>query len=262
MAYSSPDCRQLGLPVLLLTAAALLSLSPAKAASEKCATTEWKVSTETDTHSDAGNWSIEDLKASQCSTLLQASRAETSRFDGAFKNGTWKLTGKVHLEFDGAVLGSDAATVVLDTDAATVVLVNGRISSVNAGTGKTLSPQAKKAVHVEFSGVVLDADTAAATFTAGRMKTIQVLGAPAQFSYLRKSGQRAHGRSPRIVYDADKTLISFVDAWYSSGAEEGEAQMLTYNFTDGTTTTKKSSGTHDPGKLVPAPRTPDRATAK
>jgi lipopolysaccharide export system protein LptA len=262
MAYSSLDCRQSGLLAVLVTAAALLSLQPAYAASEKCATTEWKVSTEESTQSDSGNWSIEDLKASQCSTLLQASRAETSNRDGAFKNGTWKLSGKVHLEFDGAVLGSDAATVVLDTDAATVVLVNGRISSVNAGTGKTLSPQAKKAVHVEFSGVVLDADTAAATFTAGRMKTIQALGAPAQFSFLKKSGQRAHGRSPRIVYDADKTLISFVDAWYSSGTEEGDAQMLTYNFTNGFTTTRKASATHDSSKLVPAPRTPDRATAK
>jgi lipopolysaccharide export system protein LptA len=252
MAFSPPDCRARGFPSLLAAAAALLFFQPTDAASEKCDTTKWTTGWEK-SRSTPGSASIDELKASQCNTLLQASKAETSNFEDAFKNGTWVLSGKVHLEFDGAVL---------DTDAATVVLVDGRLSAVNAGSGKAQSPPAKKAVHAEFKGVVLDADTAAATFAAGRIKTIQALGAPAQFSYLRKSGQRVRGRSPRILYDEGKTLISFFDAWFSSDTEEGEAELLTYNFTDEMTDMEKFIGTRDTSKRVPAPRTPDRATAK
>jgi lipopolysaccharide export system protein LptA len=239
---------------VLAAAVALLSLQPAHAASEKCDTTEWAFGNDEATRSPSGDVSITNLKLSQCSTLLQASKADASGLDAGIGNTTWKLTGKVHLEFDGAVF---------DSDTATIVLVDGRLGSVNVGSGQAQTAQTKIPVHVEFNGAVLAADTAAATFSAGRIKTIQALGAPVQFSFqVKKSGQRVHGSSPRIDYDADKTLISFIEAAYFYGSDEVEAQLLTYNFTDGSTSTRKAIGTYRPDERVPAPRTPDRATAK
>jgi hypothetical protein len=71
-----------------------------------------------------------------------------------------------------------------------------------------------------------------------------------------------HGRAPRIDYDADKTLVSFHDSSYTYGTDEGRTQLLSYNFTDGVTRTMKGNITVQSDEKVPAPRTPDRTTAK
>jgi hypothetical protein len=257
MRPTSPDCRRLHLLAVPAAAIALLSLQPASAASaanDKCTAREWTVGSELTTYASSGSVSIDELKASNCGTLLQATKAETNNSDSTFVNGTWKLSGKVRLEFNGELI---------ETDIATIVLINGLVSSVNAGSGQAQSPTTKKPVHLELNGATLDVDTAAATFASGRIKTILAQGAPGQFSYqVKKSGQHVHGRSARIEYDADKTLITFTKASYFYGNDEAEAETLTYNFNDGSSSVKKGIGTYRPDERVPAPRTPDRATAK
>ena len=143
-----------------------------------------------------------------------------------------------------------------------LVLVDGLLSSVEvqAQTGQ----QSRKPVHAEFRSSVLDVDSASVAFTDGRIRTIQALGSPAQFSYvIKKSGRQVRGRAGKIDYDADKSEMRFsIDTWYSDGSSDATTEMLTYNINDGSMTTRKASGTYRPDEKVPAPRTPDRATAK
>jgi lipopolysaccharide transport protein LptA len=254
MAPSSPDCRRRGLIAALAAASAMLFLQPAVAASDKCETKEWEVKSEVMTRSVSEDLSVTDLKLSQCSTLLRASRADaTGVKDGHIDNSTWKLTGAVHLEVDGAVM---------DAQAATIVLVNGLVHSVDVPAQTAQQP--KKPVHVEFNSSVLDVDSATVAFTDGRIKTILALGSPAQFSYvIKKSGRQVRGRAGRIDYDAGRNEMRFsIDTRYTDGSSEASAEMLTYNIDDGSMTTRKASGTYRPDEKVPAPRTPDRATAK
>lgn len=266
MAPSSPDSRQSGTTAALAMLAAACNLlhvlpvaaaAPAAAASNKCETRDWTIKLEESTRTESGNVSISDLTLSQCSTVLRASKAEATIADNGadndFRNGTWRLSGKVRLEFDGATL---------DADAATIVLVDNRLSNVNVSRTSP-SSQAGNPVHVEFKDAVLDVDAAAVDFVAGRMRTIRALGSPAQFAWQMKTGRRVHGRSPRIDYDAEKTLLRVNSASYFYGNTEGDAQVLEYNFNDGTLTTRKLSGINRPDdELVPPPRTPDRTTAK
>lgn len=234
------------------TIPAVAAAAPA-AASGKCAAENWDAHWDESVRSASGDVSIMELVLSQCGTVLKASKAETSDFDTSIRNGTWKLSGMVRLEVDGATF---------DASAATIVFSDGRIHSVDA-RAVAASPQPPRPVHVEFNGAVLDVDTVAAAFTAGRIRTIQALGSPAEFSYqVKKSGQRVHGRAPRIDYDADKTLITFLEAAYAYGNDEGKTQMLSYNFTDGSTRTVNASGTYRPDERVPTPRTPDRSSAR
>jgi lipopolysaccharide export system protein LptA len=186
------------------------------------------------------------------STVLKALSGVATGLDGGLKNSTWVLTGDVHLEFDGAVLEAQAATAVF---------VNGLLSSVEVSAAS--APQ-KKPVHVEFRTAVLDVDAAAVALSDGRIRTIQARGTPAQFSYeMKKSARRYHGRAGRIDYDAARSVIKFsVDTWYTDGNLEAETSALTYNFSDDSMITEAIKGTYPGAERVPAPRTPDRATAK
>jgi lipopolysaccharide transport protein LptA len=192
----------------------------------------------------------------QGSTLLRAEKGNASftNGDGEADNSTWKFTGDVHVEVDGAVL---------DAEAATVVFVNRRVSSVVVQSATT--QPAKKSVHLEYNNAVLDVDTATLSFADGRINTIQALGKPAQFSHvLKKNGRRVNGRANKIEYDARKSLASLsVDAWFSNGVSELATQLVTYNLADGLISSPgKSTGTYQAEERVPAPHTPDRATAK
>jgi lipopolysaccharide transport protein LptA len=200
-----------------------------------------------------GTAALERLELSQGSTLLKASRAEaTGMVDGKYEDSTWVLTDAVHMAFDGAVL---------DTRSATVTFADGYLKSV----------QVQDAVHLEVNGTLLDAHTALVTFVDNRVRTVHAEGAPAaQFSRQLKDSHRASGQAARIDYDAGKNHIRI-----SGGAEfiRGNSKYRTedgiYNLTDDSfIATSNSSGIVAPedkpraDERVPAPRTPDRGTAR
>ncbi len=65
-------------------------------------------------------------------SLIRADKAEGSNLTDGYDNGHWTVTGKVHIEFNGAVL---------DADSANVVFANSLIQSINVQqhAGKVLA---------------------------------------------------------------------------------------------------------------------------
>jgi lipopolysaccharide transport protein LptA len=126
-------------------------------------------------------------------------------------------------------------------------------------------------VHIEFDGAVVDADKAIAVFADGRIQTLQVDGAPVRFSHPAKdSDQRNLGRANRIDYDAASREVRFSGkAWYSDGRNEATTEAMVYSLADGALASVGDGSdesrvklTIRPNKRVPAPRTPDKATAQ
>jgi lipopolysaccharide transport protein LptA len=275
MPSSSPNCRRRGPFAVLMLTIALLFLQTATPAAQKCETTEWKVDYGESSRLPSGDLSFEDLKFSQCSTLLHATKAEASGIAESIRNSTWKLTGRVHLEFDVLRKGSEGLVApvdleprraVLDADAATVVFVNNRVSSVTVqATSAPPSRQPKKPVQVKLDDAQLDVDTAVLAFAEGRVKTIQAKGSPAIFSHVvKKTGRRAQGRANNLNYDASENQVQLRDdIWLSDGRLQNKTQLITYNLSDGSYSSPgPGSVTNQPEERVPAPRTPDRATAQ
>ncbi len=162
----------------------------------------------------------------------------------------------MHLELDGAILEAQAATVVF---------ADGRLRSAEVQPAPAPIPQPPKSpVHLEFSGAVLDAQSASVAFADGRMRSVQALGSPAQFSHQFKgSPRRVHGRANKVDFDAIRNQVRFTgDTRYSDGSYALETQELYYNLGDGSFgAPTPSSGTRT-DERVPAPRTPDRTSAK
>jgi lipopolysaccharide transport protein LptA len=249
-----PDSRWRGPMIALAAAATLLGLQLASAAGER--REPITVDSREGMSFNASGLTINAPQVRQGSTVLRAAKARATNTEDGFKNSTWKFTGQVHLEFDGAVL---------DGEAATVVFVDGRLSSADVQSASAPpSRQPKKPVHVELNGAQLDVDTAAVAFAEGRIKTVQAQGSPAIFSHLmKKTGRLANGRANRIHYDAGKSLMRLTeDAWFSYGGNIFDTQLAVYNLEDGTYDIGPFIGTHDPAERVPAPSIPDRATAK
>jgi lipopolysaccharide transport protein LptA len=260
MALSHPDRRVRGSLAALITlvaAGALHSAQPARVASEKCDLGAWKIDSAPGTLYTATGVSFQGLELRQCTTLLRATKAESTPLDDkeGIRNTTWKLSGDVHFEFDGAVLEAQAATVVF---------ADGRLKSVQVQPAPQSSQQKKSPMHLEFNDAVLDAQTATVAFAEGRMRTVQAQGAPAKFSHqLKGQARRVNGHSNRIDYDSGKGTIRLSgDAGFSDGRNDFETQALTYSLREGWIRTEApSSGTLRSEERVPAPRTPDRATA-
>ncbi len=110
MALLHPDSRRRGPLRALLATGALFCLLPALGAG---------ISEET-VHIDgeglsidlnAGTKSMANLKLRQGTTLIEAKQANGSDLANGHRNGTWSLTGGVHIEFDGALLDAESATV-------------------------------------------------------------------------------------------------------------------------------------------------------
>jgi lipopolysaccharide transport protein LptA len=187
-------------------------------------------------------------------TLLKALNGEGVIRDGDYNNSTWKFTGNVHLELDGAVL---------DAQAATAVFAKGLLVSVVVQSSAPQLP--KKLVHVTFKTAVLDVENANVALAGGRIKTIVATGTPTQFSYeLTKQVQKFTGRANKIEYDAEKDSIQFSgDTWYTDGRNESTVSRLVYNFTTELGEAFELKLTSPPrADRVPQIRTPDRATAK
>ncbi len=128
------------------------------------------------------------------------------------------------------------------------------------------------AVHIEFEGAVLDADTAVAIFADSRIQSISVRGAPANFSHLAKgsSNQRNLGRANNIDFDAASQNVRFTGkAWYSDGRNEATTEKLTYNLDDRAWSSSGEGGADEifrmtirPDKRVTLPRAPERGSAE
>jgi lipopolysaccharide export system protein LptA len=258
MAFSHPDRRPLGPWTALFAAGTLLflrSAHPAGAAREPIQFSGFN----TTLNANVGTLSTEKLELTQSSTTLKADKAEaTGLVDGKPDNSTWQLTGAVHLEMDGAVL---------DAQSATVTFADGNLKSAQVQP-VTAPPLAKSAVHLEFNSTVFDARSALVTFVDNRMHTVHAEGTPAQFSHQQKnSARRVNGSAARIDYDAGKNLIRigggvrFTDGSTQIQLEgEGEGN---YNLTTGVfSSDAKTIATFQPKDKVPAPRTPDRGTAR
>lgn len=129
-------------------------------------------------------------------TLIRADKAEGSNLpDGDYDNGHWKLSGQV---------------------------------------------------HIEFNGVVLDADSATVAFADGRIRSINVLGKPARFSHpAGATGQRNEGRAANIAYDGNTREVRFSGRTaYAFGPYEGTADKpLVYELD--TTVIRSEAGTDD-----------------
>lgn len=194
-----------------------------------------------------GTASLEMLELSQGSTLLKASRADASGMvDGKYENSTWILTDSVHMEFDGAIL---------DTRSATVVFADGNLKSV----------QVQDAVRLNFNGTLLEAQNALVTFTDNRVRTVHAEGAPvAQFSHELKDSRRVTGQAARIDYDAVRNHIRISGKGeFVRGNSKYRTEDGVYNLTDDSfVSASSSSGEFGPDDKVPAPRTPDRGTAR
>lgn len=128
------------------------------------------------------------------------------------------------------------------------------------------------AVHVEYEGAIVDADSAVAIFADGRIKSISVKGAPANFSHLAKgsSSQRNQGRANNIDFDATSQDVHFAGkAWYSDGRNEATTDKLTYNLNNRSWSSSGQGGPDEvfrmtirPDKPVALPRKPERSTAE
>ncbi|MEO6186299.1 MAG: LptA/OstA family protein [Steroidobacteraceae bacterium] len=102
---------------------------------------------------NAGTRSLDDLTLRQGSTLIRA-RQGSGREDGA-DDSTWDVKGEVHIEFNGAVL---------DADAATVKFVDNRLKSVHVQGGPSRFSHPLKTGDrvVKGRAAVIDYDTATA----------------------------------------------------------------------------------------------------
>jgi lipopolysaccharide transport protein LptA len=237
----------------LLTAATLQWLQPAHAAAI-ARDQPVQVSAESSQGVSLESMNLVNPVVTQGKTLLKALKGEGTSPDGDAGNSTWKFTGDVHLEFDGAVM---------DAQAATAVFVNHRLVSVVVQSTAPNLP--KKLVHATLKTAVLDVDNATASLADGSIRTIQAVGAPAQFSYqLKKQARRITGHADRVDYDGVKDSIRFSgDTGYTDGNSEFTASALTYNFTDDTSGAVDVKSIIRPQQdRVPQPRTPDRASAK
>lgn len=127
-------------------------------------------------------------------------------------------------------------------------------------------------VHVEYSSMILDADTAVAALADGKIRTIEVKGAPANFSHPSKTaGQRNLGSAETIQYDATTREVRFTGrTWYSMGPYEGNAEKpLVYSLDTSTLRNEPDNSSRvrftfhpDQRERVPTPRTPERSTAQ
>lgn len=196
MPPSFPDSRRRRLLTVLAGCGALSWLAPSFGARAPASNIEVHAKGRVRWNFNEGTQVLEqDVELRQApDTLIRADRAEGSNLpDGNFDNGHWILSGAVHIEFDGAVLDADSATV---------------------------------------------------QFADGRIESIQVQGTPALFSHPSgTTGQRNQGRANVIAYDGIRRLVRFTGRTaYAFGPYEGTAvKPLVYNLDSTELATDKGS---------------------
>lgn len=127
-------------------------------------------------------------------------------------------------------------------------------------------------IHIEFSNVVLDADSATVAFSSQRIISVRVQGKPARFSHQQPNAVRRDGRATNIDYDARTANLRLSGGtWLSDGRSDYESPVLLYNLNSGSVSNDAAADdsgratiTIRPGQApnIPTPRTPDRETAQ
>lgn len=95
----------------------------------------------------------QDVTLSQApDTLIRADRAEGRNLADGYDDGHWTLTGKVHIEFDGAVLDADSATVEFVDGGIGSILVNGRPAVFSHPVGDTGQRNEGRSETITYDG--------------------------------------------------------------------------------------------------------------
>ncbi len=197
MQSSIQDSRRRGVLLLLAGCGLLTWLLPGPAAQAPTARITASNKGPVSFNLKAGTQTLEqDVELRQApDTLIRADKADgTNLLDGSFDNGHWVLSGAVHIEFNGAMLDADSATVI---------------------------------------------------FEGGHIHSIEVQGSPAQFS--RPTGatnDRNEGRADTITYDGATRQIRLTGhTWYAFGPYEGTASKpLRYNLDSTEIASEQPSG--------------------
>jgi lipopolysaccharide transport protein LptA len=121
------------------------------------------------------------------------------------------------------------------------------------------------AVHIEFRGAVLDAETAVIIIRGQQLLSVRVQGSQAQFSHQPAgSARRIQGRGNAIDYDAATNIVTFTgNNWFTASNHDFSTDRVDYNIGTGKVTTGRGSGIIRPEReRVPPPRTPERGSAQ
>jgi lipopolysaccharide transport protein LptA len=161
MAPLHADRRRRGYLPALFAASVLLALLPGHAANAVRGDIEIE-GNNLKGNINAGTQSMDDFVLKQGSNLIRAKKSNGSGLADGRDNSTWDLKGEVHIEFDGAVL---------DADAATVKLVDSRIKTIHVqGAPARFSHPLKtgdRVVKGRAAIIDYDAATALVQFSGG-----------------------------------------------------------------------------------------------
>jgi lipopolysaccharide transport protein LptA len=124
MAPLHPERRQRGYLPALLAATTLLALVIGHAANADRGDIQIS-GNNLKGNINAGTQSMDDFVLKQGSNLINAKKSSGSGLADGRANSTWDLKGEVHIEFDGAVLDADAATVKFVDSRIRTIHVNG-----------------------------------------------------------------------------------------------------------------------------------------
>jgi lipopolysaccharide transport protein LptA len=191
-------------------------------------------------------------------------------------SATISSRGNITIEHQGLSGNLSAGTLAMRT--VTVRVEDGTLIRADEGSATGVDGgfensqwEMRGNVHLEFDGAVLDADAAAVEFSAGRLKTVRVQGAPARFSH-GKAGQtqRREGRAANIDYQSDSGQVHFFNGtWFTDGRIEYSGGELSYNINTSVLTDDGNPQTREelvlrrkPEARVPPPRTPPRSSSQ
>jgi len=121
----NPERRPRSTLRMLVAAGALLCLSPGHAATDTRQPIR-VTGSYPQVNFNTGVLSLRDVVLRQGeSTLIRAGETAAQGVSDSYENSTWDLKGEVHIEFEGAVLDADTATVVFADSRLKSIVVRG-----------------------------------------------------------------------------------------------------------------------------------------
>jgi len=155
MQLSLRDNRRAGLLTMLAGCGVLACLEPSLAARAPTADIEVQNKGRVSWNFNAGTQLLEqDVELRQApDTLIRADKAEGSNLqEGNKDNGHWKLSGSVHIEFNGAVLDADRAMVVFADGRIHTIEVQGKPAVFSHSTGTNGQRNQGRANTITYDG--------------------------------------------------------------------------------------------------------------
>lgn len=224
MALLHPDSRRHGRFRAFLTAGALFCLLPALGAG---------ISEET-VHIDgeglnidlnAGTKSLANLKLRQGTTLIEARQANGSDLANGHRNGTWNLTGGVHIEFDGALLDAESATVKFMENRLKTIAVQGAPANFSHTLRNSGQRIQGRSVRINY-----DTGTSEVQFNGGTAF---------------QDGTYKFNTEAELTYNIKNGIVRTPQGSRSEGTYQPQEKEAP-----------------SPDRQVPPPRTPDRTSAQ